>query len=58
MIKSIKPSITKSRCVCIYYKKHLPVVRRPDISCLGECIEGEMLCNMCVSFPKSNDRCK
>ena len=42
MIRSDHPSNTKRGGVCIYYKEHLPFVRRNDIACLDECIVGEI----------------
>lgn len=42
MIRSDHPSDTKRGGVCIYYKENLPFVRRDDISCLEECIVGEI----------------
>ena len=42
MIRSDHPSDTKRGGVCIYYKDHLPFVRRDDITCLDECIVGEI----------------
>ena len=42
MIRSDHPSNTKRGGVCIYYKEHLPFVRRDDITCLDECIVGEI----------------
>ena len=40
MIRSDHPSNTKRGGVCIYYKEHLPFVRRDDITSLDECIVG------------------
>ena len=40
MIRSDPPSNTKRRRVCIYYKEHLPFVRRDDITFLDECCRG------------------
>ena len=42
MIRSDHPSNTKRGGVCIYYKEHLPFVRRDDITNLDECILGEI----------------
>ena len=42
MIRSDYPSNTKRGGVCIYYKEHLPFVRRDDITILDECILGEI----------------
>ena len=42
MIRSDHPSDTKRGGVCIYYKEHLPFVRRNDISILDECLVGEI----------------
>ena len=42
MIRSDHPSNTKRGGVCIYYKDHLPFVRRNDITVLDECIVGEI----------------
>ena len=42
MIRSDHPSDTKRGGVCMYYKEHLPLVRRDDIACLEECIVGEI----------------
>ena len=41
MARSDHPSNTK-RGVCIYYKEHLPFVRRTDIAFLDECIVAEI----------------
>ena len=38
MIRSDHPSNTKTGGVCIYYKEHLPFVRRNDISIIDECL--------------------
>ena len=40
MIRSDHPSNTKRGGVCIYYKEHLPFIRRNDITSLDECIVG------------------
>ena len=42
MIRSDHPSDTKRGGVCIYYKEHLPFVRRDDIKILDECLVGEI----------------
>ena len=42
MIRSDHPSNTKRGGVCIYYKEHLPFIRRNDINALDECIVGEI----------------
>ena len=42
MIRSDNPSNTKRGRVCIYYKDHLPFVRRDDITFLDECLVGEI----------------
>ena len=42
MIRSDHPSDTKRGGVCIYYKEHLPFVRRNDITFLDECLVGEI----------------
>ena len=42
MIRSDHPSNTKRGGVCLYYKQHLPFVRRDDITSLDECIIGEI----------------
>ena len=42
MIRSDHPSNTKRGGVCIYYKEHLPFVRRNDITVLDECLVGEI----------------
>ena len=42
MIRSDHPSNTKRGVVCIYYKEHLPFVRRDDITFLDECLVGEI----------------
>ena len=42
MVRSDHPSDTKRGGVCIYYKEHLPFVRRDDITFLNECIVGEI----------------
>ena len=42
MIRSDHPSNSKRGGVCIYYKEHLPFVRRNDITFLDECIVGEI----------------
>ena len=42
MLRSDHPSNTKRGGVCIYYKEHLPFVRRDDIANLDECIVGEI----------------
>ena len=42
MIRSDHPSNTKRGGVCIYYKEHLPFVRRDDITFLDECLVGEI----------------
>ena len=42
MVRSDHPSDTKRGGVCIYYKEHLPFVRRDDLTFLNECIVGEI----------------
>ena len=42
MIRSDHPSNTNRGRVFIYYKEHLPFVRRNDISILDECLVGEI----------------
>ena len=42
MLRSDHPSNTKRGGVCIYYKEHLPFVRRDGITNLDECIVGEI----------------
>ena len=42
MIRSDHPSNSKRGGVCIYYKEHLPFVRRDDITFLDECLIGEI----------------
>ena len=42
MIISDHTSNTKRGGVCIFYKEHLPFIRRNDITCLDECIVGEI----------------
>ena len=32
------PSNTKSRDVCVYYKDHLPIIKRKDLCQLHECL--------------------
>ena len=34
--------IRKERGICIYYKEHLPFVRRDDLTFLNECIVGKI----------------
>ena len=38
MIKVDHPSNTKRGRICLYYKEHLPIIRRDDISNLKECL--------------------
>ena len=42
MIRSDNASNTKRGVVCLFYKEHLPFVRRTDITYLNECIVGEI----------------
>ena len=42
LIRSDHASNTKRGGVCIFYKDHLPLVRRTDITCLDECIVREI----------------
>ena len=42
MMRSDHPSNTKRGGVCLYYKKHLPIIRRDDISNLQECLVTEI----------------
>ena len=62
MARSDDPSNTKRGCVCIYYKEHMPFVRRTDIAFLDECIVAEIklkkkiVCYLCLSFSKPNGR--
>ena len=42
MRRSDHSSNSKRGGVCIYYKEHLPFVRRDDLECLNECIVGEI----------------
>ena len=42
MIRSDHPSNTKRGGVCLYYKEHIPFIRRDDITSLDECIVGEV----------------
>ena len=37
------PSNTKRSRVCLYYKEHLPIIRRDDISNLKECLVTEII---------------
>ena len=42
MERSDHPSDSKRGGVCIYYKEHLPFVKRDDLSLLNECFVGEI----------------
>ena len=42
MIRSDHPSNTKRGGVCIYYKEHLPFLRRNDMTFINECLVGEV----------------
>lgn len=42
MLRSDHPSNTKRGGVCIFYKEHLPFVRRDDLAYLDECLVGEI----------------
>ena len=42
MIRCDHPSNTKRGGVCLYYKEHLPFVRRDDITSLDECVVGKI----------------
>ena len=42
MMRADHPSNTKRGGVCLYYKEHLPVIRRDDISNLKECLVAEI----------------
>ena len=39
MMRADHPSNTKRGGVCLYYKEHLPIIRRDDISNLKECLD-------------------
>ena len=38
MMRTAHPSNTKRGGLCLYYKEHLPIMRRGDISNLKECL--------------------
>ena len=57
MIRSDHPSDTKRGGVCIYYKEHLPFVRRGDITCLYECIVVEIKVKTSKCFVTCLYRC-
>ena len=42
MMRADHPSNTKRGGVCLYYKEHLPIIRRDDISNLKECLVAEI----------------
>ena len=42
MMRADHPSNTKRGGVCLYYKEHLPIIRRDDISNLQECLVTEI----------------
>ena len=42
LIRSDHPSDTKRGGVCIFYKNHLPLVKKDDISQLSECLVCEI----------------
>ena len=42
MMRADHPSSTKRGGVCLYYKEHLPVIRRVDVSNLKECLVAEI----------------
>ena len=42
MIRSDHPSDTKRGGVCMFYKEHLPLVNRTDLSFVNECLVGEI----------------
>ena len=45
LIRADHPNNTKRGCVCIYYKEHLPLKFRKDISPLSECLVVEIKAN-------------
>ena len=42
MMRADHPSNTKRDGVCLYYKEHLPIIRRDNISNLQECLVSEI----------------
>ena len=42
MMREDHPSNTKRGRVCFYYREHLPIIRRDDISYLKECLVTEI----------------
>ena len=41
LLRADHPGNTKRGGICMYYKNHLPVIRRTDLSDLQECINAE-----------------
>ena len=55
LTRSDYPSDAKKGAVCIYYKEHIPVIRRDDLRTLDNCLvtdfrsqKRKMLFNLCV----------
>ena len=42
MMRADHPSNTKRGRICLYYKAHLPIIRRDDVSNLKECLVTEI----------------
>ena len=45
LIRADHPDNTKTGGVCIYYKEHLPIIQRTEISVLNECLVVELKVN-------------
>ena len=59
LIRSDHPSDSKKGGVCIYYKTHIPLIKRDDICSLGNCFVREIgsqyekyFFNLYLSFSK------
>ena len=57
-LRSDHPSNTKGGSVCIFYKDHLPVIRRDDLCALPECIVTEIKLGNKFIFFTGNYRSK
>ena len=57
LIRSDHPSVSKKGGVCIYYKEHIPLILRDDISTLDNCLVTEIRSLCSIVTDDFNARC-
>ena len=53
LIRADHPSDSKKNGVCIYYKEHIPLIKRDDLCTLDNCLVTEMFSQMHLPLSKS-----